>query len=57
MGRRPQEKLSLEAHIKYKIKILKQMNIKITEEQKNYLYSLKREIDVDNYCHDLMFGK
>ena len=41
-------------YILEKIKVLKQLGIKLNKEQKDHMYSLKSEIAIDNYAHDLI---
>lgn len=44
-------------YIKEKIKLLKDFGIKLNKKQLAHLNSLTSEIQVDNYAHDLIFGK
>ena len=46
-----------ESYIKEKIKVFKQLCIPLTKEQIEHMRSLKTEIQVDNYAHDLIVGK
>ena len=56
MGRPSFTQVSVENYRKYKIKILKQMHIPLTETQLAHLQLLTRRIDIDNYCHDIMMN-
>ena len=48
----------IKAYIKEKIRMLtKDFYLKLTEEEISHLKSLKREIDVDHYAHDLITNK
>lgn len=47
----------IKLYIKEKFKVLKELGIVLTETEKNHLKSLTREIDIDNYCHDLIMGR
>ena len=44
-------------YIKEKIRLLKDFNIRLSKKQLVHLNSLTSEIQVDNYAHDLIFGK
>ena len=44
-------------YIKEKIRILGQLGVYLRKEQKEHMSSLKTEIQVDNYAHDLLWGK
>lgn len=44
-------------YIKWKTKILRQLGINLTPEQKEHMKTLQNEIQVDNFAHDLIFGK
>lgn len=46
--------ITLEQYIKQKIKILGQLNVKLTDEQLEHIKSLKNETAVDNYARDLI---
>ena len=48
------ETMDINTYIKHKIKILKQLCIRLTNEQLEHMLSLKTEIAVDNYAHDLI---
>lgn len=43
-------------YIEQKIEILKQLGIGLRSYQRKHLYSLKTEVAVDNYAHDLIVG-
>lgn len=51
------KKLPLTRYIKQKLKILSELGLELTEEEENYLRSLKNEIDIDAYAHRLILGK
>ena len=42
-------------YIKEKIKLLKDFKIHLNKQQLKHIKSLKTEIQVDNYAHDLIF--
>lgn len=44
----------MKQYIKEKIKLLKQFGITLTYEQEEHIRSLKTEIAVDNFAHDLL---
>ena len=44
----------MKQYIKEKIKILKQFGITLNSEQLEHIRSLKTEIAVDNFAHDLL---
>ena len=44
-------------YIKEKIRLLKDFDIKLNKSQLVYINSLANEIQVDNFAHDLIFGK
>ena len=44
----------LKTYINEKIKLLKELKIKINDEQIEHLYSLTNEIAVDNFVHDII---
>lgn len=46
--------ISLKSYKQHKLKILNQCGITTTPEIVNHLLSLKTEIAIDNYCHDLI---
>lgn len=54
MGRRGAECMSLKEYKKWKIKVLAQLGIELTWQQEEHIHSLEREIDIDNYCHDII---
>lgn len=45
----------LRKYVKEKIKILSELQIELSEEQKEHFKTLKNEIQIDNYAHDLIF--
>lgn len=46
--------VSLKVYVREKIKILKELGIDVTDDQIEYMESLKNEIRIDNYAHDLI---
>ena len=46
----------IQSYIKQKIKLLRQLCITLNNEQLEHILSLKTEIQVDNYAHDLIVG-
>ena len=49
-------KPALKAYVREKIKVLKELNITLTDGQIKHIQSLKSELQVDNYAHDLIMG-
>lgn len=50
--------VSIKTYIKHKIRMLQRdFRLHLTEEEINHLQSLKREIDVDHYAHDIIMNK
>jgi hypothetical protein len=50
--------ISIKTYIKGKIRMLtKDFYMRLTDEEVTHMKSLKREIDVDNYVHDLFQKK
>ena len=50
--------VSIKTYIKQKIRMLQRdFRLHLTEEEINHLQSLKREIDVDHYAHDIIMNK
>lgn len=49
--------MTLKQYKKWKLKILDELCVKLTEEEKAYLNSLKTECDVDAYAHRLIMRK
>lgn len=45
------------AYIKEKIKILKQLDIKVTDDVKDHLNSLETELEIDQYAHKLIMDR
>lgn len=43
----------MKLYVKEKIKVLKQLGVKVTDDHKDHLYSLPTELEVDNYAHKL----
>ena len=43
-------------YIKEKLKILKELKIKLTDEQKEHMKLLHTEIAIDNYCRPLIMN-
>lgn len=52
-----QRKVSLKSYVREKIKVLKELNIALTDGQIKHMQSLKSELQIDNYAHDLIMGK
>lgn len=52
----PQTNPALELYIKEKLKILKQLKVKVTASQRKHFKTLQNEIQVDNFAHNLIFG-
>lgn len=44
----------MDAYIKRKIKILRQLGIRLTKNQIDHMYSLTSEIAIDNFTHDII---
>lgn len=44
-------------YIKTKLKMLEDLYIPVTEEQKAHIRSLKTELEIDRYVRDLIIGK
>ena len=44
----------LKAYIRNKIRLIKDFDIKLSFDEKKHIKSLKNEIQVDNYAHDLI---
>lgn len=56
VGLRP-HKMSLSGYVREKIVVLRQLNIELDDDQIKHMKSLKNEIQVDNYAHDLIMKK
>ena len=55
-GNQGKRDVSLDSYKRQKIKILKrQFCVRMTDEQEEYLNSLKSEIAIDNYARSLMY--
>ncbi len=52
-----QRKPSLKSYVREKIKVLKELNITLTDGQIKHMQSLKNELQVDNYARDFIMGK
>lgn len=52
-----QSQMSLSEYVCEKIVVLRQLNIKLDDDQIKHMKSLKNEIQVDNYAHDLIIKK
>ena len=52
-----QRKPSLKSYVREKIKVLKELNITLTDAQIKHMQSLKNELQVDNYARDFIMGK
>ena len=48
---------ALRDYIQEKIKILRELQIKLTPNQYNHLWSRKSEFEVDSFAHDLIMGR
>lgn len=44
-------------YIKYKLKLLKQMDIRLTDAEKAHMDKLETQIQVDDYAHRLIMEK
>ena len=44
----------LKAYIRNKIQLIKDFDVKLSFDEKKHIRSLKSEIQVDNYAHDLI---
>ena len=51
------DKTDIAMYVKEKVKILKQLCIKVTHTQIAYMLSRKTEFDVDAFAHDLILGR
>lgn len=50
--------VSIKTYISRKIRMLQRdFRLHLTDEEINHLQSLKREIDVDHYAHDIIMNK
>lgn len=47
----------MDNYIKEKLKVLKQLHIKLSEAQLEYLWSLETEFAIDAFCHDVIMGR
>lgn len=45
-----QKSMSIKAYRKMKLKMLKEFCIYLTDEEKNHLQELTKEIEIDNFC-------
>ena len=54
LGRPSNHFVKIEHYIKYKIKVLKQLGIRLTKAEKDHMKSLKTEIAVDNYARSII---
>ena len=52
-----QSQMSLSEYVREKIVVLRQLNIKLDNDKIKHMKSLKNEIQVDNYAHDLIMKK
>jgi hypothetical protein len=50
-------KMSLSRYVREKIVVLRQLGIVVDEDQIKHMKSLKNEIQVDNYAHDLIMKR
>lgn len=51
------EKKTIKKYRKNKIKMLKQFNIILSNEQLNKLHNLNTEISIDNFCRSIILNK
>ena len=49
--------MTIEEYQSEKLKIFKQLDIKLTKAEKEHLKTLESEIKIDNYCHSLIVAK
>lgn len=58
-GGRPvgSDKSSLNSYIIEKLRVLRELQITLTYDQLKHMKSLKSEIQVDNYAHDLIMKR
>ena len=49
-----EHKMSLDAYVREKLAILRELQMQLSLEQLKHLKSLENEIQVDNYVHDLI---
>lgn len=52
-----EHKLSLDAYVREKLAILRELQIQLSHEQLKHLKSLENEIQIDNYVHDLIIKR
>ena len=52
-----QHNMSLKSYVREKIKVLKELNITLTDGQIKHMQSLENELQVDNYARDFIMGK
>ena len=61
MGARSYERqtnnMSLKVYVRNKIKVLKELDITLSDYQIEHMKSLKNEIQIDNYAHDIITKK
>ena len=50
-------KISLSGYVREKIVVLRQLNIELDNAQIKHMKSLKNELQVDNYAHDLIMKR
>ena len=48
--------MPIDAYIKEKLQILNELKIELTWRQRDHLWSLTTEFDVDAFAHDLIMG-
>ena len=52
-----QSQMSLSEYVREKIVVLRHLNIELDDDQIKHMKSLKNELQVDNYAHDLIMKK
>ena len=45
-----QREMSLKSYRKMKLKVLKEFYVELSDEEMNKLFTLKTEIEIDNFC-------
>lgn len=49
--------VSLKVYVREKIRVLKELGIDVTDSQIDHMMSLKSELHIDNYAHDLIMKR
>ena len=47
----------LSKYIKYKLSVLKELQVRVTKFEKEHLKTLKNEIQIDNFCRTLILDE